>query len=348
MKTKKWMFIISAILLILLLVFFGFLLYDSLHHPDSAQKTSTISYIKEESAPASVTVENQTGQFVVVPNDENNSQNTGKWVIQGLEQAPQYKNKVETIAGNMQSLYVKKVFEPDNNLSVYGLQEPSAKVTADFGDKTNILYIGNQNPEKTGYYCKEEGNSQIALAEINEVNVYLSGVIGLIDTTISPYVSTTDKSGNSMPGVQQCVIKRSDLEESIQIDRQEDGNLQITSPIGKKLSDENSTLIKNAISPLVASSVQQVLPTEENLRAFGLLSPTAVITYKINGEELKLLVGSVSKMTQTSANVLGKDQEQEDEDNTSKEAEYYVMVEGRPVVYSAAQTSLPWLTMNFE
>lgn len=338
MKRKKMALLLGLLFVILLSVALGLMLYFGVGSDKEEEDTYSVSYIDKSELPTKIEVSNDKGQYAVVPAQQSDT-SSSQWTVEDFQNVPIYPTKTELIGSQMKELKAEKVFEAKNSLSSYGLDSPQATVTAQYPDGSSItLEIGKQNPEKSGYYCKLDSSEEIALISNSSAQAYFNGKTDLIDLTLVPYVSTSDSNGEDTDGVQSCTIWRQDLPESIVVTKGDDGNLSVTSPAGKSISDDTKTLITHAISGLSAQSVEAFNPTGEQLQQYGLDSPLAEVTYQINGETTTFYIGSVSHTVDTLI----------EEDKPKTQKEYYVLVKDRPVVYSVDETDLPWLTIQVE
>lgn len=310
--------------ILITLLFFGF------NQDNSEDQTYTI--LSESSQPKSVQVTNQDGVFTMTENGENASGETN-WIINEFPDVPLSNTYCQQLANMTQNLSATKLFDAQEDLSSYGLDQPQATVVAEFDKNSVTISIGDQNPSMTGYYCQVSDNPQIALVSNANIAPFLRGSYGYVDRTLIPYTST-DNEESASSQVQSCTITRSDLPEPVTAQRGEDGNLQITSPEGCSMDAETQTLMENAPFSLVAKNTVSVYPTQEQLTSFGLTEPQATVSYEIAGTSYTLQIGNSASTSQNAG-----------DDSTS--TTYYVMLEGRPVVYTLSINSLPWLTMSF-
>lgn len=337
MKQKKQLLWISTGVVAVLLVILALFLYFGIG--EASIESEKIPFIQQQEFPTSVKITNQGSEYDIVQNGQNEDGETA-WSVAGYEQIPQYDLRTSEPAEQMKTLYAEKIFTPVEDLSAYGLDNPTATVIAFYPDgSSKTLKLGNENPDSTGRYAQLDEQQDIALISAGDAEVYMQTPDDYVDLTLVPYVQTTDDNGNELPGIESCTITRSDLTAPIVMNKGDDDKLQIVSPQGMQLSDENQTLMENSISSLTAQSVESVNPSEQELSDYGLAQPAVQVDYKINGEEYTLLIGNISKVTETVT--------EEDASSSVPENEYYVMVSGRPVVYSVMESSLPWVTVSF-
>lgn len=337
MKQKKQLLWISTGVVVVLLAILALFLYFGIG--EASVESEQIQFIDQNELPTNVKITNQASEYEIVPNGQNEDGET-LWSVAGYEQIPQYELRTSQPVEQMMELYAEKIFTPVDDLSSYGLDKPVATVVASYPDgSSKTLKLGSENPDGMGRYAQLDDQQDIALISASDAEVYMQTPDDYVDLTLVPYVETTDDNGNELPGVESCTLMRCDLPEPIQMNQGDDKKLQITSPQGMQLSEENQTLMENSISSLTAQSVESVNPSEQELSDYGLVQPTVEVDYKINGEEYTLLIGNISKITETVT--------EEDVSSSVPENEYYVMVSGRPVVYSVMESSLPWITVSF-
>lgn len=328
---QKKVLLLSACAVVLLAGVLVVLLLLGFNQTDSQEET--YSFLEQSSQPQSIQVTNEDETFTLRDNGEDAYGDT-TWIIDEFPDIPLSNTYCQQLANLTQNLSATKLFDPQEDSSAYGLDQPKATIVAQFDDEAITISIGEQNPSMTGYYCQVSDNSKVALISNANAIPFLRGSLDYVDNTLIPYVST-DNEETAADQVESCTITRSDLPEPVTATRGDDGSLQIVSPQGYSMDQDTQTLMENAPFSLVAKSTEAVNPTEDQLTALGLSNPQCTVSYTINGETYTLKIGNTATTTQTS------------DSNSATSATYYVMLDGRSVVYTLADSSLPWLTMTF-
>lgn len=313
--------VLAGILIILLLLGFN----------NNSSEVESYTIISEPSAPQSIQVTNEGGSFTMIANGENESRETN-WTINEYHDIPLSDTYCQQLANLSQNLSASKLFDAQQDISSYGLDEPKSTIVAQFNDKSITITIGDQNPSMTGYYCQVSGNPQIALLSNANASPFLRSSLDYVDRTLIPYSVSENES--SADKVESCSITRYDLPETVVIQKGEDGSLQVVSPEGYTMDEDTKTLVENSPFSLSARTTAAVNPTEEQLDSFGLTTPQATVSYVIDGITYTLKIGNSASTTQSY-------------DTETTSSTYYVILEGRPVVYTMSDYSLPWLTMTF-
>lgn len=313
--------VLAGVLIILLLLGFN----------NNSSEVESYTIISEPSAPQSIQVTNECGTFTMIANGENESGETN-WTINEYPDIPLSDTYCQQLANLSQNLSASKLFDAQQDVSSYGLDEPKSTIIVQFEDKSITITIGNQNPSMTGYYCQVSENPQIALLSNANASPFLRSSLDYVDRTLIPYSVSENES--SADKVESCSITRSDLPETIVIQKGEDGSLQVVSPTGYTMDEDTKTLIETSPFSLSARTTAAVNPTEEQLASFGLTTPQTTVSYIIDGITYTLKIGNSASTSQSY-------------DTETTSSTYYVMLEGRPVVYTMSDYSLPWLTMTF-
>ncbi|MDE5852995.1 MAG: DUF4340 domain-containing protein [Oscillospiraceae bacterium] len=327
----------KKILTISLLIFFSMIaLLIFLICLPKAEEDKTIYYENKE-MPIKVTVEKGENSFTVYKDSD-------KWIVSSLENIPINESFCYSLFSAAKSLFAEHIFEPKTSLDDYGLENPSIIVTNDFGDKQTTIKIGNTNVSNTAYYCLKEDSNQIGLISIPNVNPFLREISDYASLILIPYsMRTTDDDGNWISGgITSCTLKRQDLNEPIELIADENGDLNIVSPLGVTLSADAKNQLKNAPFSLAAESLYEVNPTDAAIDLCKLNSPKAEIKYVINGETYEFKIGDISSSKQYANNIYDDNSQ-----GSTLNKSYYLMMKDIPAIYTAIQSDIPWLNMEF-
>lgn len=200
--------------------------------------------------------------------------------------------KVETVINGLNNLSVQS-FETNAfpDLSIYGLDNPSMRLTVEAADKRQSILIGNQVPD-TGddalYYAKSSENDTIftipGLLFDNSLNNAQEDLRDRRFVKFDP---------NSLSTIE---ITQSDRSVSLQkletgtwqvLQREQDGNVTAVAADTKNLADMMSTLYL-----LRAQSFISDAPSNADLENYGFTDPQRTIQLK-GGTPLTLLIGDL-------------------------------------------------------
>ncbi|GHU68605.1 hypothetical protein FACS1894184_11000 [Clostridia bacterium] len=130
--------------------------------------------VEPEAAPPSVTAEpayllvDKTKADFVSATVESNGQsytmtyNGSVFAIEGMPQFMLDQTKASSLCTSLTYLYVNDIESNPTDLSLYGLAEPKAKVTARYKDGTSrVFLLGAEAPSGYRYYFKEESSPKV-------------------------------------------------------------------------------------------------------------------------------------------------------------------------------------------
>lgn len=123
-----------------------------------ADKEANTFYLSQIEEPVSISYTNSYGTFSFTYDEENET-----WKYDGDEHFPVTQSYLTTLSGDMKALVAeRKLEEVQDDLSVYGLDEPSCSITAKGADDTQVtVQIGSVNSYSSDYYAKVEGADEI-------------------------------------------------------------------------------------------------------------------------------------------------------------------------------------------
>jgi len=187
------------IILIILAVLIGFAVYLNRRSELSlaeATPTTGIEYVfpPEEGSVESIEVSSNSGEIVRVVRDPENL-----WLMKFPLETAADPGMAEAAATQVSVLRI--IDEIEGDLEIFGLDQPSYKITIGFGtQKEHFLDVGSETPTQSGYY--------IRLDEKRMLIVTLSGIDSLLNLlTNPPYKETPTPSPiPSTPTLEQELI----------------------------------------------------------------------------------------------------------------------------------------------
>lgn len=256
------------------------------------------------------------------------------------------KHQIDYLFSFFEKVVASHVFSPKEKLEEYGLKDPAA-VFEICGKKNFSLKIGNKTSDGEGYYVMSDGvyetNGTICVVNVGRVDPILIDKKGYVDLKlIKPYEKTfgDDKKYNG-DGVQQCKINKKGIENSLEIQADEDsGELFVKSPKDFELDAKNKKMFDDAPKFLIAKDVLNLNPSDEELKKYGLKEPLMTVFYSIDDVKYKIHIGSVYKVEQ----VPSYDQEKEEVETVKI---YYVKIGDLKPVFVVSENELPWLNIKF-
>lgn len=309
------------------------------------QEDKILSSLLYDENPADIsllTIENEYGTYNVERVGEGDE---ARWSVEDISGSFISNSSLVTLIDNAATLTAQQtVVENPEDVSIYGLSEPSAKVTVNFSDSKNTvrnILIGNLTPKGSTRYLMLEGDSKVYTVYSADVNCFLNQKYDLINKVV--YTAKTASSEDDTTDysiISKMTVKRSDLDYDIVIEydkRIDDesvltGNSSLyvlTEPVYRDLDPEKSSDITENVIGLTASDLFIVNPTEDDMTICGLTEPEAEVNVEFNGGDvLKFKIGG----------------EYYNEEG-NKEG-HFVYVDGINIIYIFSENKLPWL--NFK
>lgn len=272
------------------------------------------------------------------------------WEVSEFGKIPINESFCNMLFNSAKSLDAESIFNPSNNLSDYGLENPKIKVKIEFDKHSTILKIGKINPDKNAYYCLEESKNEIALVPISQIKPFLKEHFQYASLSLIPYSGKKlDQDGNWIGGgITKCKIEKSNSKTPIEITTDNDGKLNIINPSNLDVKEDTRIQLENSPFTLTANEIYTINPSDATIESCDLHSPQATVTYIINGETYTFKIGSVSDSKQYS-HLEHEDVHQKDRENENTvHKSYYVMINDIPAIYSVSESNLPWLNMSFD
>lgn len=338
MKSKIKFIIIAAVALLLLGgVTAALLLTAPAEEAEPEQETVVESSLIYDKDPADIDILEITNEFGSYKINRVASGEFSYWTIVDYILAPISTDFINTALNQAGTLTARKtVMENAEDMSIYGLAEPSAQYTVTFDDSAKSSYtvkIGNKVPgssiysymsigdEKTVYTVKD---SDVTFSKENSRNCV--DKIVFVQKTAEDENDTTDYSL-----VNKLTISRKDLDYDIVIGydtRLDDQNIivsnsssyRMSEPVVLDINPDKGGDVMGGMFGLTASDFAAIRPEEADLAQYGLDDPQLVVTADTNSGEFTLKIG-----------------------NKAENGGYYGMACDIDMVYIFDESTLPWL-----
>lgn len=309
---------------------------------DTEEVTTSLLYDKAPSDLEKLTVENEKGTYEVIRVGEGDS---AVWTVASIANLPLSGSVMSKLVDNSSSLTAQQtVVEAPEDISIYGLDAPSATFTAEFSDSAKTvkkLIIGNLTPEETKRYVMLEGDPKVYTVFNTALSCFLEDKYALINKTVYSVQSKKDENDTTdYSRINKLTVSRADIDYDIVIEydvRLDDEDSMVANsstyvlsePVFRDLNPETSSDITSGIFGLTASDLAVLNPNEDDLEKSGMNAPTAEVTAEING-------GDVLHFR------IGNEFINED----GKKEGRFVYVDGIDIIYIFSESSLPWLTVK--
>lgn len=307
-----------------------------------AEETSQLMYDKDPKDISEINITNEHGTYTIA---RVGSGDDAKWAVEGISGVPLSSDSLGNVIENAAALTAQQlVTDAPEDISIYGLDKPSAKVNTVFSDSSNTvktLLLGNEVPDGMNRYFMLEGDPAVYTVSKTDVQYFFNDKYDLINKVI--YTSKTASDENDTTDytrINKMTITRKDLDYAVVIEYDtridDDGIITgnsssyvMTSPAFRDLNPEASSEVMSGIFGLTAGSVEFIDPSEDDIAACGLSEPEAIVKMEINGgDTVSLYIGGVCY------------------DDEGKKIGRYVVADGINIIYSIDESRLPWLTFE--
>lgn len=244
-----------------------------------------------------VTFKNSRGTYTVEKIDDTN------FMIDELKETPYDSAKINGIGNFAAAFYASDTASKDENvdLSLYGLNEPRAEITATYADGTEFtLLLGNDAPSNRGVYGKLPDSNTVYVFNHADVDPFLKEFTYLMSAEIAP-----DYEGYAYGYFKGMTVSGSDIgtDKPIVVDVQAQDEDDALAAIGSMvLSSHNNALanseyvadVLNTIFPMNAEEIVSVNPSDDELENYGLINPSVSIDLKYTDDDNNDLALTIS------------------------------------------------------
>ena len=153
-----------------------------------AEKEANTFYLSQMEEPVSISYTNSYGTFAFSYNTENET-----WSYDSDEHFPVTQSYLTAISSDLKSFTAeRKLEEVQDDLSVYGLDNPSCTITAKGSDDTEVtIQIGSLNSYNSDYYAKVEGSDDIYTIASSYVSDISNDISALQEKESFPTITST-------------------------------------------------------------------------------------------------------------------------------------------------------------
>ena len=153
-----------------------------------AEKEANTFYLSQMEEPVSISYTNSYGTFAFSYDTENET-----WSYDSDEHFPVTQSYLTSISSDLKSLTAeRKLEEVQDDLSVYGLDNPSCTITAKGSDDTEVtIQIGSLNSYNSDYYAKVEGSDDIYTIASSYVSDISNDISALQEKESFPTITST-------------------------------------------------------------------------------------------------------------------------------------------------------------
>lgn len=265
---------------------------------------------------------------------------TDEWEIKALDGIEQSNTVYSGMASIIAELSATDIAEENaEDLSKYGLKDPSAEFTVSFSDdnNTNRTYlIGDIAPNEDDYYVCEQGK--------NTVYTIASGSLSYFFYTKEDFIALTmlDKpvSDEDYPDFIKETITSKSLDYDMVIITPEKtldnmpSSQVMSDPVYAYLDATNSAEITHGMWGLSAVSAVKAKPNKKDFEKYGLSNPITKVRLETSDGTYTLSVGDP---------VYERDSQGKETTTVESYYTYLDGVSGKDVIFEVSAGSLPWV-----
>ena len=244
-----------------------------------------------------VTIKNTSGEYQLlgykyseqVKADENEEISI-VYTMQGYENTLMSKYMTDNLVKECQTVAATRLIDKSGKkYSDYGLDKPSVEVKVIYSDTSKVnMYFGNEAPDKSGVYCRIDGNKNVYLVNSATVDMFFIDKLQLFDKSLTGELSDSEN-------ITSVEIGGSGYEKPIVISEGKagilDGNYCMSSPFREECDSTKTVGFATDFYSFTLSTVAAAEVTAEDMKKFGLAEPYMDIKISTDEEnDINILV----------------------------------------------------------
>jgi hypothetical protein len=337
---KRTVFLALVLAASCVLALLAFILLKPEEADTAVVEAPPAEYILQLEGIKSVTVKNAEGEFTVFPGEEAEGADAAQGgavpFIGGFEDcvmpAWDLARMLDMPAGLVSRGLVDEA--PPERAS-FGLDPPRAEVRVETESGQAVLYIGNDAPDGSNIYMAKEGDSGVYLADSWSLGNYFKRALDFVDLAVTPapvddgagaFVCDTIRLGGLVRRGEEITVLKEDREAGVSTQAGLMASpFRLTSPFEFPFSLDKGLPALQGIFGIRAS---RAVAKDTDPASYGLAEPWSTVS--VNGTLEKGMGGFAVRVSRpdSSGNV-------------------YLMKEGSGVVFEAAASALPWLSVSW-
>ena len=217
-----------------------------------AEKEANTFYLSQMEEPVSISYTNSYGTFAFSYDTENET-----WSYDSDEHFPVTQSYLTSISSDLKSFTAeRKLEEVQDDLSVYGLDNPSCTITAKGSDDTEVtIQIGSLNSYNSDYYAKVEGSDDIYTIASSYVSDISNDISTLQEKESFPTITST-----SITDVQ---LSKDDITLDMEKEVTQEPATE-EAEMGSESSESESKVSEEETTKAVSDSTEEGLTEEES------------------------------------------------------------------------------------
>ncbi len=215
---------------------------------------------------------NSMENIIAVPHSDVSTTQTVVERVYTMQEYPERtldKNMTDDLAVQCQQLTARELIDKSGQkYADYGLGQPRSTVNIRYSDSVMLtLYIGNEAPDHQGVYVRIEGDRNVYLVQVSQVEAFLWDKLQLFDKHLT----------GTMEDVQSLCISGSHYPEAIVLTANTVSAYPVaygmTSPVRLACDNAKTDRVTNSACLLQAIWVTAVNVNEDGLSSYGLAQP---------------------------------------------------------------------------
>lgn len=272
MRKKMIILLLCLGLLVILLGTYVVLKNNNKEISETAESTETIQVTKLESADI-------TAVSLLIGGEEKKfSRQEEEWKLEGDENFPLDETKINTIVNKCSALTAQRKLEDVEDLSEYGLEQPSNCVTISVSDGTETkIYVGDKNTTTGNTYLYLNNQKKVVyIVSVDFTSVVPASLMGMAVGEDFPTITSTN--------IEQIIIQNRDNDISIKKNT-DSGEWSVSGDGGAEYTAESQTVstLQSTITGLQFKDFVDY--SGENMGIYGLDHPAATIKVKYTETE---------------------------------------------------------------
>lgn len=226
-----------------------------------AEKEANTFYLSQMEEPVSISYTNSYGTFAFSYDTENET-----WSYDSDEYFPVTQSYLTSISSDLKSFTAeRKLEEVQDDLSVYGLDNPSCTITAKGFDDTEVtIQIGSLNSYNSDYYAKVEGSDDIYTIASSYVSDISNDISALQEKESFPTITSTSITDVqlSKDGITLDMEKEVTQEPATEEETTENASEEVETE--SESSESESEVSEEETTKAVSDSTEEGLTEEES------------------------------------------------------------------------------------
>ncbi|MGI6108057.1 MAG: DUF4340 domain-containing protein [Lachnospiraceae bacterium] len=144
-------------------------------------------YLAQLTDVTSMEVTNENGTFSFTYNEDDET-----WSYDGDENLPLLQSKMTTLTGYLEDLEAVRKLDGGEDLATYGLDSPSASLTASTADSTVEILFGDKSEASSDYYVKLSDSDDVYTVSASVHSAISFTEDDLVDAVSFPYIATSN------------------------------------------------------------------------------------------------------------------------------------------------------------